>query len=360
MTNPRFLRLVTFSIVLGVVSQAWAEDRRLFGGRRGQEKKAATAASAPISAFTGLELMTAKFGSESVETIVEMRGREGQSQPLSWDLTVYDPESPLHVREFRLKNQEGTEQTAAEHYPDRAPTGFIDKAKLLIDSTASFRILQLEAIRAGVGFNHVDYLLRSREFSDEPIWQLTAVDVQGHTVGRVDLSGATGTVLRTIWYAWDPRRKSGAPFVTDSAVPEDLRPPRPRVEPRPAVTAADAAITAQPPRSPQSPQAPQSPQPPVRVPQVGGTGTLAPSTTSAPPPVVEVSPVKPATAPTIPQNPGAAPGGTPQPPRPPQPDLRPNPAPTEPGAVPPVEGEPVRVEPLPPEPQAEVEPASPR
>ncbi|MEM1294965.1 MAG: hypothetical protein AAGH89_06335 [Verrucomicrobiota bacterium] len=336
---------ITLGLLGGLMVESWAEDRRFFGGRRQKEE-------APISAFTGLEKMKATFGVEVSETIVEMRGLQGQSQPVVWELVVFDRQSPLFVRQFTLTEKQSLEQEAKPKYPSQVPTGFIDKQKLLIDSTASFRILELEAKRAGISFNHVDYLLSCQEFTQDPLWRLTAIDADGYMVGRVDLSGSTGTVLRTIWYSWT-RGSRGYPLVVDSAAPEDYTAPPALpfpVTPNPQVTLE-----------------PVNP-PTALVPPGPGVAPGVPMTPATPigPPIVEVSPVEA----VPPPNPGTQPGAV----------VPSNPSPgSTPGAVvspatpyPPVvpqapqvpvqpEGDPVRVEPLQvePVPVVEVEPAEP-
>ncbi len=342
MTIQPFLRLVAFGAVLGMIPIGSAEERKLFGGRRQKEE-------VPLSAFTGLEKIAAAIGSDSVERIVEMRGRNGQSQPLTWDLVVYDRDSPYLVREYTLGSEVNVERDPQPHYPERVPTGFIDKQQLFIDSTACFRILEHEAQRAGVGFNSVNYLLRCQEFSEEPLWRLTALDGQGYMVGRVDLSGATGTVLRTIWYVWN-RPAGQPPLVVDSAAPQDYRAVPPVVPYPPAVTAV--------PEGPQEGLIPPGAPATAMVPPIPAPG----------PPVAEVSPAEP-----LVPNPGALPTAPGQ--------MTGQPAAPNPGSTPPsyggspsvpstgpvivesLDSDPVRVEPLPVEPSAEptaeVEPVAP-
>tara|TARA_R110002096_G_scaffold179153_1_gene356114 strand:+ start:25304 stop:26356 length:1053 start_codon:yes stop_codon:yes gene_type:complete len=339
---------ITLGLLGGLLAESWAEDRRFFGGRRQKE-------DAPISAFTGLEKMKSTFGIEAAETIVEMRGLQGQSQPISWELVVFDRQSPLFVREFTLTEKHSLEKEAQPKYPNQVPTGFIDKQKLLIDSTASFRILELEAKRAGVSFNHVNYQLTCQEFTRDPLWRLTAIDVDGYVAGRVDLSGSTGTVLRTVWYSWN-RGSRGYPLVVDSAAPEDYTAPPalpfPTDVPNPQVTLE-----------------PVNPQTEMPIVGAGVTAGVVPLVTPPGAPVVEVSPVEPARSLT-PVNPSPQPGTlappTPNPGGTPGAVVSPA-APIAPGApmvVPQVpvrpEGDPVRVEPIPvePAPIVEVEPAS--
>ncbi|MFT5465256.1 MAG: hypothetical protein ACI8UO_000344 [Verrucomicrobiales bacterium] len=171
-----------------------------------------------MSAFTALQQVEDRFGAFAVNQIVELRGHRGQSQPESWNLIAYDRESPYLMRQFKIDRKRATDEGAyRDFYPDYIPDGFIQRSKLQVDSSGAFQVLVTEASHAGVGFDSASYHLRSREFSEEPLWRLTALDVDGYTVGRVDLSAATGTVLRTVWYFWDGSHRD-APRIVDSAL----------------------------------------------------------------------------------------------------------------------------------------------
>jgi hypothetical protein len=118
-----------------------------------------------------------------------------------------------------------------EYYPEREPAGLFDLAKVEVDCAGAFRIADREAGTAMVGFDLIDYRLRCREFSDEPVWILTLRTKDGEQKGSVILSAKSGKVLRTIWSRIGA---NGRPFPEDSAMPAELRPPRP-VPPPPAV-----------------------------------------------------------------------------------------------------------------------------
>ena len=173
-----------------------------------------------ISAITGLQQISQRYGLSPEERIVEMRGAEGQPQPEEWWIVVYSPSSAFNLHTYWTDRTRVADEGANEEfYPDIVPRGFIDRQKLQVDSTAAFRTLDAEARRAGVGFDSINYRLRCREGSDEPVWEVTAIDGEGYKVGRVHLSGATGEVYRTIWYFWRPRY-SGPPRIVDSALGE--------------------------------------------------------------------------------------------------------------------------------------------
>ena len=50
-----------------------------------------------------------------------------------------------------------------DYYPDNLPIGFASSAKIKIDSVKAFNILIKEARAARIGFDYIDYKLRSLE-----------------------------------------------------------------------------------------------------------------------------------------------------------------------------------------------------
>ena len=175
-----------------------------------------------IPAKVALDRVAKLHGDRFVEKIVEMKGSRGQSQPEEWELIVFDPSSEYLLREFWIGDRRATnEGVNYDYYPKRQPAGFINLRRLKLGSVEAFNVLNKEADRARIGFDSIDYHLRCREFSDEPIWTLTAKDENGYQVARIDLSGETGQVLRTVWLY---RNGRAVPRVKDSAF---MKPPPP-------------------------------------------------------------------------------------------------------------------------------------
>ncbi|MCF6313979.1 MAG: hypothetical protein L3J39_16150 [Verrucomicrobiales bacterium] len=174
-----------------------------------------------LSAKNALSILGQKFGANRFQSIVEMRAFNGVPQPKEWNVVVYDPASIYLLTEYWIGDGRAVnEGPHDEIYPDKAPIGFINFAKLKLDSVAAFTVAEGEARRARVGFDSLNYILRAREYSDEPVWILALVDADKRLVGKVHLSGVTGSVLRTIWID----RQGPTPKVIDSAVPNGSNP----------------------------------------------------------------------------------------------------------------------------------------
>lgn len=177
--------------------------------------------SVPLSGKNALTILSQKFGANHFQWIVEMRAFNGVPQPREWTTVAYDPASISLLTEYWVgEGRAVNEGPYDDIYPDKAPIGYIDFEKLKLDSTAAFTVAEGEARRAKVGFDSLNYVLRSREYSTEPVWILALIDADDRLVGKVHVSGLTGSVLRTIWI----NRQGPTPKVIDSAVPNGNRP----------------------------------------------------------------------------------------------------------------------------------------
>lgn len=161
---------------------------------------APASADEQIPAKEAINRIATNHGTKFIEKIVEMKACNGQSQPEEWEIIVFDGSSEYLLREFWVGDTRATnEGVNYDYYPKRQPNGFINLKRIKLGSVAAFKVLDEQAAQAKIGFDTIDYHLRCREFSDEPIWTLTAKDAGGYQVGRVDLSADSGKVLRTVW-----------------------------------------------------------------------------------------------------------------------------------------------------------------
>jgi hypothetical protein len=269
----------------------------------------------PFPASSALQLLISAHGTTDPPPLVEMRATNGQPQPSRWVIFAFDRQSPLYVHAYSARpGRFGDDGDSQSFYPAKFPDGFLDPARIRIDSTTAFQIFSLHAGAASIRFETVDYLLRCRPYDTEPIWRLTGLDRNRRTVAVVDLSGETGVVLRTIWYRW-PQRDRGFPEISDSATtgkpPTPIEPPAP---PAPVVTVEP--VTAPAPSAPSlsapvmvPPTVPASDPAPVPAPPVPAPPLPMPKAEVGPAdPFAETDPVK--VIPLPPLNPSS--GATPK------------------------------------------------
>ncbi len=128
--------------------------------------------------------------------VAELRGENGVPFPTSWEVLFYDPASPSFLTEV---SGAGRAIPAKNLYADGLPPSYFDLDRLKMDLKRVFEIAEAEAIVAKVKFDKVDWSLRTREFSQEPIWRLKLLNNSRQIQGIVDLSAETGRLYRSVW-----------------------------------------------------------------------------------------------------------------------------------------------------------------
>ena len=270
-----------------------------------------------------LNSISAQFGPRSTQWLAEIRGKGGVPQPYEWDVVAFDDRAPRLLYRFRAGGGRASDMGVdRQFYPDYAPTGYFSANQIAVDSVAAFTVAEGEARKAKMAFDSCNYLLRVRDFSTEPIWQLDLVDTRRAVVGKIYLSANSGAVLRTIWIYRDQRARSdGQPLIIDSLAPTQrslttgitgndypVRPPAPGADtgiasmpPQPAPTPPRMTV---PPISsvPPQPSAPQVYRP------VDPNGRIMNDTGAIPdPPVITTTPAPP--VPAAPTTPAPSTGG---------------------------------------------------
>ena len=216
------MRLTTLliTIILSIVTVSMAQEEDPLG----------------LSSSTVLKRIYSQYGQYFADKIVELRGVKGQSQPREWKIVVHDERSQRRLRTVIVSGDRiRDEGETLDYYPDNLPIGFASSAKIKIDSVKAFNILIGEARAARIGFNYVDYKLRSLEFGDEPVWVLSAMSAKGILLGQVILSAFDANVFRTVWYY---RGSKGYVKIVDSALDglkktEPLDDINPNLQPKP-------------------------------------------------------------------------------------------------------------------------------
>jgi hypothetical protein len=219
------------------------------------------------------------------------------------------------------------------------PEGFFSLARIKVDSGQAFRIADKEAGLAHVGFDTLDFRLRTREFTEDAVWTIKLRNADDEIVGNVDISASTAKILRAVWYYRDAATDTVR--ILDTAWPGGPKPST-STESAPArpSTPAPSAPSGTVPSIPSVPLQPLPPAPPVQpgtydpepLPPVPSDPGLQPS-----PEPLPVPPPNPTPSPKPYPMPAPSPGTSPTPanpyPSPAQPS-RPAPAPSVPRLIP--------------------------
>ena len=155
--------------------------------------------AAPDTAYQALRTVGALRGGDSLKHVIELEGRGGVPQPVVWRVVLDDPAARGGIRELDVAHG----KIIAEHTPVRAYTGssagaLIDFSKLNLDSAGAFTVAEKEAQKAKIGFDSVDYTLRTGDGpSANPIWVIHMMDSTRHSIGTLSLAADTGVVVST-------------------------------------------------------------------------------------------------------------------------------------------------------------------
>lgn len=182
----------------------------------------AFAQRADLSVREALGIISSRYGPQSVQWIAEVHATRGIPQPSAWQVLSYDERAPRLLYTFGadssgIARDMGPDQV---RYPKDVPVGYFSPNQIGLDSVAAFTVAEGEARKARMAFDSCDYLLRAREFSQDPMWRLQLLDASGRVVGKIYISATSGQVLRTVWvYHGENARSDGQPRIIDSSVP---------------------------------------------------------------------------------------------------------------------------------------------
>lgn len=131
--------------------------------------------------------------------VVEIRGERGDPQPKEWIFLLSDSTARGGVREVTVADGRITsERTPLRGMADVAGLPPLDTRQLAIDAEAIFRIVHKEAIKSELGFDWIDYTLRTDADSNAPVWTVKLYDNMGAPVGTARVSAKGGTVVSAL------------------------------------------------------------------------------------------------------------------------------------------------------------------
>jgi hypothetical protein len=184
-----------------------------------------SAAMAQDSAYKALRTLASERGQSVLNKAIEVAGSRGMPQPVKWKILLDDPLARAGVREFEISGG----RIVSERAPVRLYVGtggprLIDFSKLNLDSAGAFTVAEKEAVRARVGFDSVDYVLRTDEETGTPTWALRLLSSNRREVGVVFVAADSGRVVRVTGMrggeppgpepgAARPRPRSGEPEI---------------------------------------------------------------------------------------------------------------------------------------------------
>lgn len=151
----------------------------------------------PSTAYQALRIVGRERGDDSLKHVVEVEGRGGVPQPYTWRVVLDDPSARGGVREIDIANG----KIVSEHTPINAyggsPQGsIIDFKKLNLDSSGAFTVAEKQAEKAHVGFDTVDYTLRTGDGPEgNPVWVIHMMNSTRRSIGTLTLGADSGAIV---------------------------------------------------------------------------------------------------------------------------------------------------------------------
>jgi hypothetical protein len=174
-----------------------------------------------LPAYEALRTVARVKGQEWLGRLVEMRGVDGDPQPIRWLLTFRDNNSRGGVREFAVARQ----GIVSERAPVRAagaPSSVMSARLLNLDSTGAFSAANKQATQAKVGFSSINYLLQNRNGS--PAWIVQLFNSSGAEAGKVEISARDGSLISRLRTPVAPAGESAPAAAPSRPTSPDGRP----------------------------------------------------------------------------------------------------------------------------------------
>lgn len=151
------------------------------------------AAEQAATAYTALRVVGKQNGADSLNRVVEMRGRNGSPQPAVWKVVLSEPSARGGIREIEV--QRG--RIISERSPvARGAVGEkMDFSRLNLDSEGVFTVVDGELKKAGQLFDRLDYSLRSGSGGGAPVWTVEIYDGRRGRIGSMLVAADSGAVL---------------------------------------------------------------------------------------------------------------------------------------------------------------------
>jgi hypothetical protein len=158
---------------------------------------AAPLLATPDTAYQALRTVGTERGPDALKHVVEVEGHGGVPEPEVWTVVLDDPSARGGIRELNIAHGKIVgEHTPLKTYGGSSAGALIDFHKLNLDSSGAFTVAEKQSEKTHVGFDAVDYTLRTGDGPDaSPVWVLHMVDTNHHSVGTLSLAADTGVVV---------------------------------------------------------------------------------------------------------------------------------------------------------------------
>jgi hypothetical protein len=156
--------------------------------------------SAAETATSAIQALRESGRPEMAAALVEVKGEHGEPQPEEWVLLCNDPTAQAGIRELTIKDHHIiSERTPMRHFEGEGTLPQLDPTHITMDSGAVFKAANSEAKNHRIGFDSLNYTLRTDSVTGQSLWivQLYRNDKENQRlVGTLQFSPETGALIK--------------------------------------------------------------------------------------------------------------------------------------------------------------------
>lgn len=155
--------------------------------------------SASETALSAINALRDAARPELLAGLVEVKGEHGAPQPEEWIVLCNDTTAQGGVRELTVTGHHiVSERTPLNGFGGEGDLPSLNIANAVIDSGAVFAAANREAIAHHLGFDSINYVLRTDALSGEPLWIVHLNNASGALVGTIQFSGKSGAIIKPL------------------------------------------------------------------------------------------------------------------------------------------------------------------
>lgn len=156
--------------------------------------------NAAETATSAIQALRDAGRSEMLTGLVEVKGEHGEPQPAEWVLLCNDATAQGGIRELTIKDHHViSERTPVRSFEGEGNLPQLNLAQVIIDSGAIFKAANNEAKNHRIGFDFLNYTLRTDAITGKPLWivQLYKTEkINDCLVGSLQFSPETGAIIK--------------------------------------------------------------------------------------------------------------------------------------------------------------------
>ena len=164
---------------------------------------ATTATSSNPTAYAALRLIGRELGSENLNQVIEVNGRDGVPQPFLWRVTLLSPEARTGESAGALREVEvaGGRIVARRSISRSQRPGLSSVVRAMnlrdlnLDSSGAFDTANAQGRKIRLSFDALSYTLRADPATGRPAWSVQLLGPEREDLGTLTIAASDGAVV---------------------------------------------------------------------------------------------------------------------------------------------------------------------